>query len=348
MFQLSLQATMASTKVLGSGDAALRVSSQGFGCMGITAFYGKPMPDDEAVALLRHAYENGVTHWDTAEVYQAKLDDGSIKYNEETVGKAIAAVGRANVTVATKYMPTLHDNTLTAAQAVEAARASCARLGVETIDLYYVHRLATGSTCEEQAAAMCAVKEAGLARHIGVSEFSPRNLRAFHALCPVTCVQQEWSLLNRDLEDELVPLCRELGVGIVAYAPLCRSLLGGAVKSSADLGGGGEDARPSRYGRFAPGNLERNAALVDSVVQLAAEHGVSAAQLSLAWVSAQGDDVVPIPGTTKIAHLDDNLAARAVMLTPPQRRALEEAVPQEKVAGDRYGGGDAGTFKANM
>jgi aryl-alcohol dehydrogenase-like predicted oxidoreductase len=228
--------------------------------MGITSFYGRPMPDAEAVALVAHAFANGITHFDTAEVYTALADDGTTTlFNESVVGTALAALGcdRAAFQIATKYYPALHGPTMTAEDVLGACKASCARLGVASVDLYYVHRLHASVPVEDQARAMLAAKEAGLCTHVGVSEFSPANLRAFHAICPVTCVQQEWSLVNRDLEEELVPVCRELGIGIVAYSPLCRSLLCGAVKGAADLNGPA-DLRPSRYPRFAPENLARN------------------------------------------------------------------------------------------
>ena len=194
---------------------------------------------------------------------------------------------------------------------------------------------------------MAACKAAGLAKHIGVSEFSPENLRRFHRICPVTCVQQEWSLVNRDLEEELVPCCRELGIGIVAYSPLCRSLLAGEIVSSDDLSA--EDLRPSRYPRFAPENLAHNATLVAEVRQLAEERGVTPAQLSLAWVSSQGGDVVPIPGTTKIGHLNENLAARKVSLSAAECDLVAAAVPVAEFVGDRYvGGPNANTFRAQL
>ena len=236
-------------RTLGSGTAALEVSAQGLGCMGITAFYGKRMEDERAVALLRHAFDRGVTHWDTAEVYTCEAADGSLIYNESVVGKAIAAVGqRECLQIATKYLPTHHSaDAMSAAMVLTACRESCARLGVPSVDLYYVHRLHPAVPVEQQAKAMLAVREAGLAKRIGVSEFSPRNLRAFHAVCEVTCVQQEWSLMTRDLEADLVPVCRELGIGIVAYSPLCRKLLSAEVHSLADLDEG--DLRPMRVCR---------------------------------------------------------------------------------------------------
>jgi len=191
---------MAATKTLGTAAAAMRSSGLGFGCMGITSFYGKPMADADAVALLQRAAALGATHWDTAEAYHVKRADGSVEWNESVVGKGVAAVGRTKLQLATKYNPHMHGGQLTAELALAAARASCERLGVDSVDLYYVHRMAPKTPLAEQAAAMNAVKEAGLASCIGVSEFSPENLRAFHAICPVTAVQQEWSLMNRDLE----------------------------------------------------------------------------------------------------------------------------------------------------
>jgi aryl-alcohol dehydrogenase-like predicted oxidoreductase len=190
---------------------------------------------------------------------------------------------------------------------------------------------------------MKAVVDAGLTKHVGLSEFSAANVKRFHAICPVTCVQQEWSLMNRDLEPELVPACRELGIGIVAYSPLCRSLLSGDVRTPADLKEG--DLRAARYPRFAPENLENNAAIAKGVKAIAVGRGVSAAQLSLAWVSNQGDDVVPIPGTTKILHLDDNLASMSVVLNKEERDLIAASVDSSNVAGGRYPGGvGAGTF----
>ena len=269
--------TLGYTKTLGSGDAAMQSSAQGFGCMGITAFYGKPMPDDDAVALIKHAFAGGITHFDTAELYTATLEDGSTKYNETVVGRAMNEIGLENVQVATKYFPQKHGDTMTPELVKAALTASLERLGMAFVDLYYVHRMHPSVSVEEQAAAMKSVLDAGLCKHVGLSEFAPHNIRAFHAICPVTTVQQEWSLVNRDLEAELVPCCRELGIGIVAYSPLCRSLLSGEVASAADLTGGDDDMRPSRYPRFAPANLAANAEKVTKVAALAAERGVVSA-----------------------------------------------------------------------
>ena len=305
------------------------------------------MPDADAVQLLQHAAANGVTFWDTAEVYTCKADDGaSTIYNEVVVGKALAAVGRERVQIATKYMPKIHGSSMTSDTVMAACAASCQRLGVEHVDLYYVHRIHPTVPVEEQAMAMKSVLDRGLAKHIGVSEFSAENLRRFHEVCPVTAVQQEWSLVNRDLENKIVPACRDLGIGIVAYSPLCRSLLSGAIRTAADLSGGDADLRPQRYPRFSAENLPKNSSLVHGVKSLASSRSLSAAQLSLAWVAGQGLDVVPIPGTTKIEHLMENIASQEVDLTKEELDLIAASVPVDKVSGDRYtGGADALTFR---
>jgi aryl-alcohol dehydrogenase-like predicted oxidoreductase len=225
-------------------------------------------------------------------------------------------------------------------------------LRVQDVDLYYVHRLHPKVPVEQQAAAMLAVKEAGLARHIGVSEFSPKNLEAFHAVCPVTTVQQEWSLINRDLEEDLLPACRRLGVGVVAYSPLSRSILSDEVvdagKTTRQLAGDAADVRAARYPRLSEENLPKNAALARGVRALAKERGLSLAQLSLAWVESQGEDVVPIPGTTKISHLEDNAKAMGVVLTSEESALVRAAVPADKVVGARFAAGAHCPCSASM
>mmetsp|Transcript_119724 Transcript_119724/g.339333 ORF Transcript_119724/g.339333 Transcript_119724/m.339333 type:complete len:349 (+) Transcript_119724:67-1113(+) len=325
---------MVSVRTLGSGDAALKVSAQGFGCMGITAFYGDPMDDGDAVELLGRAYSRGITFFDTAEVYTAKAADGSTIYNEAVVGKAVRTMTRSNVQLATKYWPGFRDGKATPDSVVAACRASCQRLQTDYVDLYYAHRFSDNTAVEDQARAFKAVLDAGLARHVGVSEFSPENIRRFHAVCPITAVQQEWSLFNRDLEEEIVPTCRELGIGIVAYSPLSRSLLSTEVKSADDLKAG--DLRASRYPRLSAENIPKNAALAQNLRPQAERHGVSTSQLALAWVASQGDDVVPIPGTTKISHLDDNIDSCKLVLSSAELAEAASTVPHTAVSGDRY------------
>jgi len=321
-------------RVLGSGAAALETSTLGFGCMGVTAFYGDPMPDEDAISLLQRAYAGGVTHFDTAEVYTARAPDGSTIFNEVVVGKALKSLPRSKVQIATKYMPKLHGGACTAESVLAACRASCERLQVDHVDLYYAHRFCDGVAAEDQAVAFKAVLDAGLARRVGVSEFSAENIRRFHAVCPITAVQQEWSLFNRDLEEEIVPTCRELGIGIVAYSPLSRALLSGELKSADDLGAG--DLRTSRYPRLSAENIPKNAAVAQQLKPLAEKKGASLAQLALAWVTCQGEDVVPIPGTRKIGHLDSNVASLGLSLTEQDLREIAEMVPLERVSGERY------------
>ena len=272
------------TRVLGRGAAAMKTSAQGFGCMGMTAFYGKPMSNVAAEELLVNAFKNGITHWDTAEVYQGKNDDGSVLYNESQVAFGIKAVNnRDALQICTKYMPRLHGKTMSAEMCINACKDSCERLGVAYVDLYYVHRMHNKVSVEEQAKAMLAVKNSGLAKHIGLSEFSPKNIRKFHAICPVTCVQQEWSLINRDLEDDIAPTCRELGIGIVAYSPLSRSILSDEVaklgKTTATEKGDKNDLRASRYPRLSAENLPKNAKLVQGVQKIASSKKLTLAQL---------------------------------------------------------------------
>ena len=320
----------------------------------MTANYGDPMPKADAIELMKNVYENGVTFWDTAEAYCCEMPDGTTLFNESVLGDAIRTLSlpRDQLQLATKYMPTTHGDTMTPETCVAAAKASCERLGVDCIDLYYVHRFHPKVPMEEQARAMLAVKEAGLATHIGVSEFAPESLQAFHAICPVTAIQNEWSLMNRDLEEQLVPVCRELGIGIVAYSPLSRSLLTGTVTSVEQLSGGSADNRPARYPRFLPENISANAKLVEGVKVLASERGLTPAQLSLAWVASQGEDVVPIPGTTKIANLLSNVAAQSggaeKLLSAEECALVAAAVPHDQVVGERYTGGDAATWKGNL
>lgn len=330
-------------RTLGSGEAALEVSAQGFGAMGMTCCYGKPMDDESAVRLLTHAFESGITFWDTAEVYTCDGEDGNTIFNEAVIGKAIAAIGkREQLQIATKYMPASHapPDEMSPAMVLEACHASCQRLGIESVDLYYIHRPHPTVPIEAQARAMRAVLAAGLTRCIGVSEFSPNNLAAFHAVCPLTCVQHEWSLMCRAVEAELVPRCRELGIGLVCYSPLGRKLLTAEVRTSKDVEREG-DCRRELFGRFGPGSLESNAVLAQGVASLARERGMTGAQLSLAWLSSQGDDVVPIPGTTSLAHLEENIqAAAAGNLSRAEINLVESLVPLSAVRGDHRPGDD--------
>jgi aryl-alcohol dehydrogenase-like predicted oxidoreductase len=219
-----------------------------------------------------------------------------------------------------------------AAYVREAVDKSLARLDVDHIDLYYQHRVDPNVPIEETVGAMAELVEAGKVRHLGLSEAGPETIRRAHAVHPITALQTEWSLWSRDIEDEIVPVCRELGIGIVAYSPLGRGFLTGRFTSAGDFADG--DFR--RFGRFEQENLERNLAIVDALRALAERRGVTAGQLALAWVQHRGGDVVPIPGTKRRRYLEENVAAAGLELSGEDIAAIEAAVPADGVAGDRY------------
>jgi aryl-alcohol dehydrogenase-like predicted oxidoreductase len=315
---------------LGTGTAALRVSAEGLGCVGMSHNYGQP-DDAESVAVINAALDAGLTLLDTADVYGPFT-------NEILIGKAIAG-RRDDVVVATKFGcragpagPTIVRGDPAYVRA--ACDASLARLGVDSIDLWYQHRVDLSVPVEETWTAMAEMVAAGKVRALGISEAAPETIRRAHAVHPVTAVQAEWSLWTREIErDGVLATARELGIGIVAYCPLGRGFLTGLVTDPAKLPPG--DVRRGSP-RFQPENLERNLALAGPVRELAAAKGVSPAQLALAWVLAQGGDVVPIPGTKRRAHLADNLAAVDVVLSPDELRTLSGAFPPYAASGDRY------------
>lgn len=320
-----------STRTLGT-TSPLTVSSLGLGCMGMSDFYGSP---DEAggIATIHRALDLGVTFLDTADMYGPFT-------NEQLVGKAIA--GRHDeVQLATKFgIERGADGSRRGVNGSpdyvrKACDASLQRLGVDHVDLYYQHRVDKDVPIEETVGAMKELVEAGKVRHLGLSEAGPETIRRAHAVHPITAVQSEYSLFTRDLEDAVLPTLRELGIGLVPYSPLGRGILTGTVGAAGwDAG----DARASAYfPRFQGDNLATNLALVDQVRLLAPRHGCTPGQLALAWVLAQGDDVVPIPGTKRVAYLEENAAARDIALSADDLAALDAAVPRDAVAGDRYG-----------
>jgi aryl-alcohol dehydrogenase-like predicted oxidoreductase len=313
------------TRTLGG----LTVSAQGLGCMGMSQSYG-PGDDDESLATIHRALELGVTFFDTADVYGPHT-------NEELLGRAIAG-HRDEIVLATKFGITKDDlGTRNIDGRPEYARAACdgslRRLGVEHIDLYYLHRVDPQVAIEETVGAMAELVAAGKVRHLGLSECSAATLRRAEAVHPIAAVQSEWSLWSRDLEDEVLPTCRELGVGIVPFSPLGRGFLTGQIASPADFGP--DDFRAS-LPRFQGDNFQRNLDLVAKVRELAEARGVTAGQLALAWVQAQGDDVVPIPGTKRRAYLEENVAAVGVELGPDDLAAIEAVAPRGVAVGDRY------------
>ncbi|MEV5388618.1 aldo/keto reductase [Streptomyces sp. NPDC052721] len=307
----------------------LEVSAQGLGCMGMSHGYGAA-DDAQSVATLHHALDLGVTLLDTADFYGAG-------HNEELIGRAVAG-RRDEVVLATKFgfANRLGEPTLIrgdAAYVRQACEASLRRLGVDHIDLYYQHRVDPRVPIEETVGAMAELVRAGKVRHLGLSEAGAQTIRRAHAVHPISALQSEWSLWTRDLEAEIVPVCRELGIGLVPFSPLGRGFLTGRYNSVEQLAE--TDVRRSQP-RFADGNLERNLAIVAKLDELAAAKSVTAGQLALAWLQHRGDDVVPIPGTRRQRYLEENLAALDVKLSAEDIAAIEAAAPPEHIAGSRY------------
>jgi aryl-alcohol dehydrogenase-like predicted oxidoreductase len=308
----------------------LEVSAMGLGCMGMSEFYGS-IDEDEAVRTIQRAIELGVTFLDTADMYGPFT-------NERLVGRAIAG-RRDKVELATKFGNVRGENGERlgirgdAAYVRQACDASLQRLGVDHIDLYYQHRVDKEVEIEETVGAMAELVEAGKVRYLGLSEASPETIRRAHAVHPITALQTEYSLWSRDPEAEILPTVRELRIGFVAYSPLGRGFLSGRFRSPGDFPDG--DFR--RYHpRFQGENFERNLELVHRVEELAAEKGVTAGQLALAWVLHQGKDIVPIPGTKHVRYLEENVAAASIELTEDDLQRLEEIAPAGVAAGARY------------
>jgi len=311
------------------GGQGLVVSALGLGCMGMSQSYG-PGDDQESVATIHRALDLGMTFLDTADVYGPYT-------NERLVGRAVAG-RRDEVVLATKFGNQRLDDGRRVVNGKpdyvrQACDASLERLGVDHIDLYYQHRVDRSVPVEDTWGAMAELVQAGKVRHLGISEAAPATVRRAHAVHPVSAGQYEWSLFTRDLEDEVLPALRELGIGVVAYSPLGRGFLSGRITSPDDFG---EDDFRRNHPRFTGENFARNLELVDRVRELAASKGATPSQLAIAWVLAQGDDVVPIPGTKRRSYLEENLGALDVELTPEDLAAIEEVTPRGSVAGARY------------
>lgn len=312
------------------GSQGLTVAELGLGCMGMSEFYGAG-DETESIATIHRALELGVTLLDTADMYGRGA-------NEELVGKAIAT-HRDRVVLATKFgIQRGEDSSFRGVNGRpeyvhQACDASLRRLRIDHIDLYYQHRVDPQVSIEETVGAMAELVKQGKVRYIGLSEAAATTIRRAHAVHPITALQSEYSLWSRDPEDEILPTLRELGIGFVAYSPLGRGFLSGSITSL-------EDLAPDDYRRYSPRfqgeNFYKNLQLVERVKEIAADKGATPGQLAIAWLLAQGDDIVPIPGTKRRKYLEENVAATDITLTPQELTRIDEVAPKTVAIGDRY------------
>jgi len=315
------------------GLSGISVSAIGLGCMGLSEFYGPPAQEADAIDLLHEAVDLGVTHFDTAEIYGQGR-------NEQLLGKAFA--GRWDqIVLATKFGPQRDPATGafvgldgTPANVRRSCEKSLQRLGAEKIDLYYLHRVDPATPIEETVGEMAKLVQEGKIGAIGLSEASARTLERAHAVHPIAALQTEYSIFSRDIEKDILPTCVKLGISLVAYAPLGRGMLTGRYTSTGDRPTSEDDFRARMQPRFHPGHIASNLKLVEAIKTIAAQKGCVAAQVALAWVLAQGDHVVAIPGTTKSAHLASNLGALDCRLDEEDIGVLNPLAGQ--VLGDRY------------
>ncbi|MED6159155.1 palmitoyltransferase akr1 [Stylosanthes scabra] len=314
------------------GNQGLEVSKLGFGCMNLSGAYTAGVSEEEGISIINHAFNKGITFFDTSDTYGNNA-------NEILVGKALKQLPREKIQIATKFgiekidLKTFEFKFNGSPNYVRSCcEASLKRLGVEYIDLYYQHRVDTTVPIEDTMGELKKLVEEGKVKYIGLSEASSDTIRRAHAVHPISAVQIEWSLWTRDIEEEIIPLCRELGIGIVPYSPLGRGFFGGkgiVEKLPAD-------SFLNIYPRYQAENLEKNKKIYERIENLGKKHQCSPAQIALAWVLQQGNDVVPIPGTTKIKNLDQNIGALAVRLEERDLQEVSEAVPVEDIAGSRH------------
>ncbi|XP_043690652.1 perakine reductase-like isoform X2 [Telopea speciosissima] len=311
------------------GNQGLEVSKLGFGCCGLSGTYNDPLPEEVGISVIMEAFNRGITFFDTSNAYGPKT-------NEILIGKALKQLPRDEIQLATKFgIVNVAASGFQVNGSPEYVRKCCEaslkRLDVDYIDLYYQHRVDKSVPIEDTMGELMKLVEEGKIKYIGLSEASPDTIRRAHAVHPITAVQMEWSLWTRDIKEEIVPLCRELGIAIVAYSPLGRGFFGGkAVTESIPA-----NSFLTGHPRFTGENLEKNRVLYKRVANLASKHGCTPAQLALSWVLHQGDDVVPIPGTTKLKNLDENIGSLAVKLTGDDVEEITDAVPIDEVSGAR-------------
>ncbi|KAK4850443.1 hypothetical protein QYF36_006809 [Acer negundo] len=313
------------------GNQGFEVSKLGFGCMGLSGIYNDPVPEDVGISIIKHAFDHGVTFFDTSDIY------GANNANEILVGKALKQLPREKVQLATKFGVVKFDFSSgavingTPEYVRSCCEASLKRLDVEYIDLYYQHRIDTSVPIEDTMGELKKLVEEGKIKYIGLSEASPDTIRRANAVHPIAAIQMEWSLWTRDIEEEIVPLCSELGIGIVPYCPLGSGFFGGRAVVQSIPATSSLPLLP----RFSGENFEKNKKLYWNVEKLAEKHDCTPAQLALSWILHQGDDVVPIPGTTKIKNLDNNIGCIKVKLTNEDLQEISAAIPINEVAGER-------------